>query len=229
MRSTGVVPAEIYGHKETNQSVEVNGKELAKILQTTRGENIFFALKVDGQAGEPVLAVIKEIQFDKTSGSILHADFHKVKMDEKIRIKVPLRIVNAVECAGVKAAGTLQIALRSLEVQCLPAQIPEHIDVDVINLAINQSLHVSDLKLPEGLKSTQSMGSVVASVAEQMAEEVKAVVAPVEGAAVEGAGRSRRRGRGAGGPHRQEEGRGRGRCQARRKEGRGQEARGKGR
>jgi len=77
--------------------------------------------------------------------------------------------------------------MRALEVQCLPAQIPEHIDVDVLNLEVFQSLHVSDLKLPEGVKSTQSLGSVVASVAEQMAEEVKAVVAPVEGAPVEGA------------------------------------------
>jgi large subunit ribosomal protein L25 len=183
LRNTGFVPAEIYGHKETNQSIEVNEKDLTKILQSTRGENIFFTLNVEGKAGDPVLAVIKEIQFNKTSGSILHADFHKVNMNEKIRIKVPLRIVNAEVCAGVKAAGTLQVNMRTLEVQCLPAQIPEHIDVDVIALEINQSLHVSDLKLPEGLKPTQSLGSVVASVAEQMAEEVKAVVAPVEGAA----------------------------------------------
>jgi large subunit ribosomal protein L25 len=182
LRNTGFVPAEIYGHKETNQSIEVNEKDLTKILQSTRGENIFFTLNVEGKTGDPVLAVIKEIQFNKTSGSILHADFHKVNMNEKIRIKVPLRIVNAEICAGVKAAGTLQVAMRTLEVQCLPAQIPEHIDVDVIALEINQSLHVSDLKLPEGLKPTQSLGSVVASVAEQMAEEVKAVVAPVEGA-----------------------------------------------
>ncbi len=182
LRHTGFVPAEIYGHKETNQSVEVSEKELTKILQTTRGENIFFSVNVEGKAGEPVLAVIKEIQYDKTSNAILHADFHKVNMSEKIRIKVPLRIVNAETCIGVKNAGTLQVTMRTLEVQCLPAQIPEHIDVDVITLDINQSLHVSDLKLPEGLKPTQSLGNVVASVAEQMAEEVKAVVAPVEGA-----------------------------------------------
>ncbi len=100
LRNTGFVPAEIYGHKETNLSVEVNEKELTKILQTTRGENIFFSLNVDGKAGEPVLAVIKEIQYHKTAGSILHADFHKVNMNEKIRIKVPLRIVNGETCIG---------------------------------------------------------------------------------------------------------------------------------
>jgi large subunit ribosomal protein L25 len=184
LRNTGFVPAEIYGHKETNLSVEVNEKELTKILQTTRGENIFFSVNVEGKAGEPVLAVIKEIQYHKTAGSILHADFHKVNMNEKIRIKVPLRIVNAETCIGVKNAGTLQVTMRTLEVQCLPAQIPEHIDVDVQNLEINASMHVSDLKLPEGIKSMQSMGNVVASVAEQVAEEVKAVVAT---AAVDGA------------------------------------------
>ncbi len=184
LRNTGFVPAEIYGHKETNQSVEVNEKELTKILQSTRGENIFFSINVDGDKGEPVLAVIKEIQYHKTSNSILHADFHKVNMGEKIRIKVPLRIVNAEICAGVKNAGTLQVTMRTLEVQCLPAQIPEHIDVDVVNLEINQSLHVSDLKLPEGLKPVQSLGNVVASVAEQVAEEVK----PVAAVAADGTG-----------------------------------------
>lgn len=173
LRASGYVPAEVYGHKEPNQSIEVNEKELEKILSSAKGDNIFFALEVEGAKGHPVVAVLKEIQFHKVNNSILHADFHKVKMDEKIRIKIPIRILNAELCEGVKAGGVLQLVLRALDVQCLPAQIPDSISVDAAHLTIGSSVHVSDLKLPENVKAFTSAAKVVVSVAQQMAEEVK--------------------------------------------------------
>jgi large subunit ribosomal protein L25 len=190
LRSSGFVPAEVYGHKEPNQSIEVPEKELTKILSSAKGDNIFFALDIEGaKAGEPLLAVIKEVQVHKLNNSILHADFHKVNMKEKIRIKVPIRVLNGELCEGVKVGGVLQLFMRTLEVQCLPAQIPDAVQVDALHLAIGHSVHVSDLKLPEGVKAVQASNSVVVSVAQQMAEEVKA--APAEGAApVEGAAAS---------------------------------------
>src|SRR5690242_15459965 len=127
LRSSGLVPAEIYGHKEPNQSIEVSEKELGKILASLKGENIFFSLNIEGAKGEPVLAVIKEVQYHKINNSLLHADFHKVKMNEKIRIKIPIRILNGDTCEGVKVGGVLQAFMRTLEVQCLPTQIPEAI------------------------------------------------------------------------------------------------------
>lgn len=187
LRSSGFIPAEVYGHKEPNQSIEVPEKELSKILGSAKGENLFFALAIEGaKSGEPLLAVIKEVQYHKISHSLLHADFHKVKMNEKIRIKIPIRVLNADLCDGVKSGGVLQVFMRSLEVQCLPTQIPEAIQVEALNLKVGDSVHVSDLKLPEGVKAIQGAGNVVMSVAAQMAEEVKAEVAPVEGAAVAG-------------------------------------------
>jgi len=189
LRSTGFIPAEIYGHKETNQSIEVSEKDLVKILSTAKGENIFFSLNIEGGKIEPVLAVIKEIQFHKISNNVLHADFHKVNMKEKIRIKIPIRVLNADLCDGVKTGGVLQTLMRTLEVQCLPTLIPESIQVDALHLNVGDSVHVSDLKLPDGVKAVQGAGNVVVSVAAQMAEEVKAEVAaaPVEGAAAAGA------------------------------------------
>ncbi|HUO57516.1 MAG TPA: 50S ribosomal protein L25 [bacterium] len=187
-RNNGFIPAEVYGHKEPNQSIEVSSKDLGKILSSAKGENIFFTLNIEGGKGEPVLAVIKEIQYNKLTDTLLHADFHKVNMKERIRIKVPIRVDNAEACEGVKAGGTLQLFLRSLEVQCLPSQIPDAIHVDALHFGIGHSVHVSDLKLPEGVKAVQSAGTVVISVAAQMAEEVKAVAAPVEGAAAPAAG-----------------------------------------
>jgi len=189
LRNSGFVPAEIYGHKETNQSIEVAEKELGKILSSLKGENIFFALNIEGAKGEPVLAVIKEVQYHKVNNSLMHADFHKVNMKEKIRIKIPIRVLNADLCDGVKTGGVLQTLMRTLEVQCLPSHIPESIQVDALHLNVGDSVHVSDLKLPEGVKAVQGAGNVVVSVAAQMAEEVKAEVAaaPVEGAAAAGA------------------------------------------
>jgi len=172
----------VYGHQETNQSIAVVEKELNKILALSRGENIFFALDVEGQKGEPTLAIIKEIQYDKIKSSIIHADFHKVKMNEKIRIKVPIKIVNGDLAEGVKEGGTLQTFMRSLEVYCLPTQIPEAIQVDAIALKVGEAIHVSDLKLPGDVKPTQDGASVIVSVAAQQAEEVKAEVAAVPGA-----------------------------------------------
>ncbi len=182
-RNEGVVPAEIYGHKEENQSIEIVEKEFTKILSSAKGENIFFALNIEGAKESNVLAVVKEIQYNKISNRVLHADFHKINMKEKIRIKVPIRILNSDICEGVKAGGVLQTMLRTVEVQCLPTEVPESIQVDVTSLVIGNSVHVSDLKLPEGVKAVQAGGSVVVSVAQQMAEEVKAAAPGAEGAA----------------------------------------------
>ncbi len=184
LRSSGFIPAEVYGHKETNQSIEVAEKDLGKILSSLKGENIFFSLNIEGAKGEPVLAVIKEVQYHKVNNSLLHADFHKVKMNEKIRIKIPIRIQNGDICEGVKIGGVLQAFMRTLEVQCLPTIIPDSIQVDAAHLNIGDAIHVSDLKMPEGVKALQAASNVVVSVAAQMAEEVKAevVAAPVEGA-----------------------------------------------
>jgi len=179
LRAEGLIPAEVYGHKDTNQSIVLPAKEFNKILTSSRGENIFFSLSIEGQTGEPVLAVLKEIQYDKVKDNIIHADFHKVKMNEKIRIKIPVRVLNGDICEGVKLGGVLQTFMRTVEVQCLPSQIPDAIQVDATHLNVGNSVHVSDLKLPEGVKATQSGGSVVLSVAAQMAEEVKAEVAAV--------------------------------------------------
>ena len=184
-RTEGFVPAEVYGHKEENQSIEIVEKEFTKILSTAKGENIFFALNIEGAKESNILAVVKEIQYNKINNRVLHADFHKVNMKEKIRIKIPVRLLNAETCEGVKAGGVLQSFMRSVEVQCLPGQIPDAIQVDTLHMAVGNSVHVSDLQLPEGVKAVSPASNVIVSVAQQMAEEVKAeaAAAPAEGAA----------------------------------------------
>jgi len=190
LRRDGFVPAEIYGHGETNLSVSVPAKEFARQLAALKGENALFTLTVEGGPSEPLVVLVKEIQYGRMDHSLWHCDFLKVKMNEKIRVRVPVRVVNAEACAGAKEGGTLQHFLRSLEVFCLPNQVPEQVEVDAAPLVIGASIHVSDLKVPEGVKVTTDPMTVVVMVAEQIAEEVKpveaaAAAAPAEGAAAE--------------------------------------------
>jgi large subunit ribosomal protein L25 len=187
LRRAGFVPAEIYGHADTNLSITLPAKEFAALLATMKGENAFFALQVEGTP-EPVVTLVKEIQYAPMDHKIIHVDFIKVKMNEKIRVRVPVRILNADLCVGVKEMGTLQHFLRTIEVQCLPDQVPEHLDVDAAPLGIGASVHVSNMKVPANVRITTDPQTVVVMVAQQTAEEkvaevVAAVAAPVEGAA----------------------------------------------
>jgi len=188
LRRSGFFPAEVYGHDAANLSITLPTKEFTKMLSTLNGENVLFALKVEGSSDAPVLALVKEIQFGRMDHSVQHVDFLKVKMDEKIRVRVPVRILNASTCAGLKEGGSLEHLLRTIELKCLPNAVPDHLDVDAAPLTVGSSIHVSDLKVPEGVKVVTDLKTVVLMVAAQMAEEKVAVVAPVEGAAAPAAG-----------------------------------------
>jgi large subunit ribosomal protein L25 len=180
LRQKGFIPAEVYGKKEANYSVLISQKEFQKILSTHSGENLFFLLEIQGKT-TPTLAVVKEIQYHPISHDILHTDFHVIKMDEKIKVKIPIRILNAEICSGVKEGGVLEIFLRNIEVTCLPKEIPNGITVDVKNLIIGQSIHVSDLQVPEGIKMLQETNRVVVTVAAHQEEAAaEAVAAPAE-------------------------------------------------
>jgi large subunit ribosomal protein L25 len=186
LRNSGLVPAEVYGHGDGNLSVALPGKEFAKMLSTLKGENVLFSLQVEGGASN-VLVLVKEIQFGRMDHSIKHVDFLKIKMDEKIRVRVPVRVLNIDKCEGVKEGGNVQHLLRTLDVQCLPGLVPDHLDVDVAALVIGASVHASDLKVPEGVKiitdSTTVVVMVSAPVAEEKVAEAVAGAVPVAGAA----------------------------------------------
>lgn len=188
LRRSGFFPAEVYGHGASNMSVSLPTKEFTKMLSSLNGENVLFALQVEGSSDAPILTLVKEIQFGRMDHSVRHVDFLKIKMDEKIRVRVPVRILNASTCAGLKEGGSLEHLLRIIELKCLPNAVPEHLDVDAAPLMVGASVHVSDMKMPEGVKVVTDPKTVVLMVAAQMAEEKVAVVAPVEGAAAPVAG-----------------------------------------
>ncbi len=185
MRRQGLVPAEIYGPDQSNLSVTLQEKEFTRLIASLKGESVLFSLQVENGPAEPILAMVKEIQYGRMDHSIQHCDFLKVKMDQKIRVRVPLRVINVDQCVGVKANGNLQHFLRAIELYCLPTQVPVALEVDAAPLEIGASLHVSDLKVPEGVKIVTPSMTVVVMVAEQAAEEkvAEVVAATAEGAA----------------------------------------------
>jgi len=170
LRRSGLVPAEVYGHGESNLSITLPGKEFGKMLASLKGENVLFSLQVEGGPSN-VLALVKEIQFGRMDHSIQHVDFIKVKMDEKIRVRIPVRVLNAEKCEGVKEGGSVQHLLRTVEVQCLPNAVPDHVDVDVAPLAIGASIHVSNLKVSEGVRFITDPMTVVVMISAPVAEE----------------------------------------------------------
>jgi large subunit ribosomal protein L25 len=152
-------------------NLEVNGRQLATVLAHTSSENIFLELEiVDGDNRRNSLAMIQEVQHHPLQRRILHVDFHAVSATEKITAEVPIETVG--EPIGVKTSGgLLEHILRDLEVECLPADLPERIQVDVSNLDINQSVHVKDLTLPPGVQAVTDADLTVVAVSAARVEE----------------------------------------------------------
>jgi len=175
LRREGMVPAVIYGGKGENLAVAVDPKALQKVLRSEAGRNAILKLDIAGHGSAN--AILKSWQVDPIRESFLHADFYRIAMDVAIRVTVPIHVVG--EARGVKVdAGILELVVRAIEVECLPGDIPGQIDVEVSDLAINQSLRVSDLKVPEKVKVLVSPDQVVVHVV-----SVKEEVAPTAAAA----------------------------------------------
>ena len=149
------------------------------MLSHASGENILVELEIAGEKNR--MALVQEIQHSPLGRDVLHIDFHAVSMDEKIHAEVPLEATGTAD--GVKNfGGLLEQALRSLAVECLPRDLPDRITVDVSNLNIGDSIHVRDIKLPDGV-ATKSLPELTAfSVLAPTVEEEPAAVA-AEGAA----------------------------------------------
>ena len=180
LRTRGLIPGVLYGAKKEAVPVAVSPKEITSILRSKTGENTLFDLEIGGSRRKVIL---KEFQVEPIKGSLLHADFYEVALDKTIEVKVHIEVTGVP--VGVKVeGGLLDFVTRELEIECLPSDIPEKITVDVSELGMNQSIRVSDLKVPEKVKMLSEPDLVVVHVVPPRAEEeVAAVAAPAEGEA----------------------------------------------
>src|SRR5688572_22251050 len=142
LRAGGRIPAVVYGGKDGGKAIAVDPRVLAKILRTEQGANTLIALNVPGAGDARVL--VREYQLDPITHELLHADFYRVAMDKLLR--VPVTVVPQGEPKGVKQqGGVLDVVHRQIEIECLPADIPTHIEVDVTDLMVGMSIRVKDI------------------------------------------------------------------------------------
>ncbi len=178
VRVAGKIPAVVYGAGIDPVAVAVDPKVVTKILHSESGHNTIFDLNVEGAA--LVKAMIVDWQHEPIKGKLLHIDFKRIAMDKAMRVSVPVQLTGVP--AGVKnSGGVLDQVLREVEVECLPANIPDHIDVDVAGLELYGAIHISDLPHAGTLKfigDEQALVAHVTLIKEEAVEEVAAVAEP---------------------------------------------------
>ncbi len=178
-RRDGQVPVVIYGGQGETVAALAPASELAAILRSDTGRNTIFTVDVEGVEATEVMFADRQI--DPVRMRLVHADFKRLVKGEKIETTVPLRLVG--EPIGVREqAGILEQIVRNIDIRCEPRDIPEHIDVDVTNLAVHEVLHVSDIPVSAGVEILEAPDTVIATVG-VVKEEPVAVAPEVEGEA----------------------------------------------
>ncbi len=189
LRRTGAIPAIFYGPETESIPIQVTKSSLEKTLKKQSSENILYQLTIKGNDPEIVkTAMLKELQQNPIDREILHLDFYEVSLFKEIDVTVGLKIIG--KAVGVEKGGILQEISRDLEIRCLPTNIPNHIEVDVTALDIGDSIHVSDIKLPEGIlvlsDAHLTLVTVVQPIEEKPAAEEPAPEPEVEVATKKG-------------------------------------------
>lgn len=182
LRAAGRVPATIYGRQAQPQNLEVVFEEITDLLNHSVSENLLVDLSVENDARAKRLALVQEVQHHPLNGKVLHVDLHEVAENEKVTVHVPVETTG--EAAGVKTGGgTLEHVMHKLKVRCLPKDLPEQISVDVTALEIGKSVHIGEVKAPEGVEILGDKGRAVVTVAAPRAEEelAPAAAAPAAG------------------------------------------------
>jgi large subunit ribosomal protein L25 len=175
VRREGLIPAVLYGAGGPSVAVSVDPKIITRILHSDTGHNSIFDLTIEG--GATGKAMIVDWQNEPIKGHLLHIDLKRIAMDKKMQVSVPVTLIGS--AAGVRNSGGILLhVMHEVEIECLPGDIPSHIDVDVSNLEMNQSLHISDLPHSDKIEYLGEEDAVVASVTYVKAEaEPEAAVA----------------------------------------------------
>jgi large subunit ribosomal protein L25 len=178
VRVRGKIPAVVYGAAEPAIAIEVDPKQIQKILHSDSGHNSIFDLEITGSTAK-TKAMIVDWQYEPIKGNLIHIDLKRIALDKVMRVEVPIQLVGVP--VGVKTqGGILDQVLREVEVECLPGDIPSHIDVDVTGLGFGDVLRVADLPHSDKLKFLSDEDTTVAhvvSIKEEAAPAVDALAA----------------------------------------------------
>jgi large subunit ribosomal protein L25 len=178
LRRTGVIPGVLYGRGEP-VAICVEERELRRALTGAAGLHSILDVQVDG-TGSSHASILKEYQVDRVRGGVTHVDLQEVRLDQPITATVTVHLVGGDDAPGVKEGGVLSQPLREVEVEALPLEVPEHIDLDVSHMLTGETLRIADIPAAEGVTLLGDPDTVVEGA------EAEGVAAPAEGEAPEG-------------------------------------------
>ncbi len=181
LRQGGKIPGVFYGPKRGATPLAIDGKEFTSHVSNLEGSHLIRFRSPVADLQQKV-ALVREVQAHPVSGAIIHVDFYEVDLTQRLQVSVPLHFVG--KAIGTTEGGILQPIIREIEVECLPTDIPQFIEIDVSGLAIHDAIHLADLEMPPNVTAVFESNEAVVSVLPPTVEEVKAAE-PVEGA-VEG-------------------------------------------
>lgn len=163
LRESGQIPAILYGHKQENIMLSLKEVDFVRLLHTgTRMTRLAFDNKKES-------ALIKDVQYDNILDCILHVDFSRIDLDERVRLRVPVELLG--ESVGVKAGGILTHVMKDIEIECIPTAIPDKVKVNISDLGLGKAIHVKELPVLENVRYITDAESVVASVHQIAAEK----------------------------------------------------------
>jgi large subunit ribosomal protein L25 len=171
LRNADMVPGVVYGKGMDPMAVSISCRELQAAMAGEGGQNNLITL-VGGGSLDQSMAIIADLQRDAIKGTYKHVDLHRINMSEKLRLTVPVVLKGT--AIGVKEGGLLDFAHHHLHVECLPGNIPDHIEIDVTTLGVSHSIHVGEIALPDGVKVLDNPKAPVVSVLGRAKDEVVA-------------------------------------------------------
>jgi large subunit ribosomal protein L25 len=173
LRHAGQTPGVLYGPKAESMSFSVNSHEFSKLLNSAGGEPLLFTLNLKNNGdSSSYTALIKDLQLHPVDDKIRHIDFYEVLMDEEVQIEVPISAAG--KSKGVETEmGVLEIIQRTLKISCLPMAIPRDIQINVSDLGLGDTIHVSDVVAPEGIRLLDDPDTTLMTVVASRAEEEK--------------------------------------------------------
>ena len=171
LRIADMVPGVVYGKDMDPMAVSIKSRDLRAAMSGEGGQNNLITL-VGGGSLDQSMAIIADLQRDAIKGTYKHVDLHRVNMNEKLRVTVPIVLKGT--AIGVKEGGLLDLGHHELHVECLPNNIPDHIEIDITDLKVAHSIHVDEIPLPEGVKILDNPKIPIVSILGRAKEEAPA-------------------------------------------------------
>jgi len=180
LRTAGQIPAVLYGGGKDSVPVQLDRKTMVELLKSGGSENAIFLLKLAEGGGQERHAMIRDMQVDPLTRQVVHIDFQRIVMDKKVKVQVTVELKGT--AYGVKTeGGMIDFVHREVTIECLPGDIPKHVDLDVTDLRIGQHVEAKDLPLPAGVTLAEEPDRVIVSLSHTKAEE-SAAASAAEGA-----------------------------------------------